>query len=86
MDVDPVSGPLAGGGSYDITTDVGTEILACASGGLRVHLGSSWALEAALRLDQHFTDWTVTDQLSGTTGQVDDYLAKGGHLGISFRF
>lgn len=86
VDVDDVAGPLAGGGTYDITEEVGTEILATASAGLRFRLGARWALETALRLDQHFTDWTVTDRVSGRTGELDDYLIKGAHIGLAYRF
>ena len=86
VDVDDASGPLAGIGTYDITQDVGTEIIAAASAGLRFRLGARWALETALRLDQHFTDWTVTDRVSGRTGQLDDYLAQGAHFGFTYRF
>lgn len=86
VDVDDITGPLAGGGSYAIANDVGTELIATASGGLRLKFGARWAFELALRLDQHFTDWTVTDRVSGRSAQLDDYLVKGGHLGLLYRF
>jgi hypothetical protein len=86
VDVDDIAGPLASGGSYAITNDVGTELIATASGGLRWRFGARWAFEVALRLDQHFTDWTVTDRISGRGTQLDDYLVKGGHLGLLYRF
>jgi hypothetical protein len=86
VDVDDIAGPLANGGSYAITNDVGTELIATASGGLRLRFGARWAFEVALRLDQHFTDWTVTDRISGRSTQLDDYLVKGGHLGLLYRF
>jgi hypothetical protein len=86
VDVEDVAGPLAGGGTYDITQEVGTEILASASAGLRFRFAERWALEAALRLDQHFTDWTVTDRVSGRTAALDDYLVQGAHFGLSYSF
>ena len=86
VDVDDVTGPLLGGGTYDITQEVGTEILVGASAGFRFRFAERWALEAALRLDQHLTDWTVTDRVSGRTTDLDDYLVKGGHFGLSYRF
>ena len=86
VDVEDVSGPRAGGGLYDITQEVGTEILASLSGGLRLRLAERWVFEAALRLDQHFTDWTVTDRVTGRTTTLDDYLVKGAHFGIVYRF
>lgn len=86
VDVDALSGPLAGGGSYEIVEDVGTELLAMGMGGLRVRLAKAWTFEAALRLEQHFTDWVVTDLQSGASISLDDYLVRGVHLGIGYRF
>ena len=86
VDVDDFAGPLAGGGSFDIAQEVGTELLLLASGGARLRLGERWRLELALRLDQHFTDWRVTDRVSGRTAELDDYLVRGVHLGVACRF
>lgn len=86
VDVDGVVGPRPGGGSYNIVQEVGTELLATGQGGLRVRLGERWALEAALRLDQHFTDWQVRDTVSGRSGNYDDYLVRGIHFGVVVRF
>ena len=86
VDVEPVAGPLAGGGRYDIVQEVGTELLATALAGLRIRLGSRWSLEAAIRAEQHQTDWTVTDRRSGRTVELDDYLTTGGHFGLAYRF
>lgn len=86
IDVPDASGPLQGGGRFDIETEVDTEIVAQLLGGVRRRLGRRWALEFALRADQHFAEWKLRDRVSGRTGTIDDYLALGGHLGVSFRF
>ncbi len=86
VSVDDVAGPLAGGGTYAITQEVGTELLLGAGIGLRVRLGGSWEFEGTLRADQHFTDWTVVDQVSGRAIDVDDYLVRGVTLGVSVGF
>jgi hypothetical protein len=86
IDVPEATGPLAGGGTFSITTDVDSEIIASLLGGVHCRLGERWFLELALRADQHFADWKLRDRISGATGAVDDYLAYGGHLGIGFRF
>lgn len=86
IDVPDAAGPLAGGGQFDIETEADTEIVLHLLAGLRRHFGQRWALEFALRADQHFADWTLTDRVSGRTGSVDDYFAYGGHLGVSVRF
>ena len=86
VDVDDQAGPLAGGGSFDIAIDAGTEWVASASVGLRVRVGERFLFEPALRLDQHFADWDVTDRGSGTTASIDDYVLKGVHLAFAYRF
>lgn len=86
VDVPDASGPLQGGGRFDIETEVDSEIVAQLLGGLRLHFGRRWGLEFALRADQHFAKWEVRDRVSGRTATIDDYRALGGHLGVSFRF
>ena len=86
MDVPGALGPLDGPGTFDIRTEVETEIIASLLAGVQWRLGEHWLLEFALRGDQHFADWEVTDRISGATGTIDDYLALGGHFGIGVRF
>lgn len=66
--------------------DAGTELVASASLGLRVRLGEGFLFEPALRLDQHFADWDITDRMSGATASIDAYLLKGVHLAFAYRF
>lgn len=86
LDVPDASGPLRGGGTFDIRTEADTELLASASAGWRRELGRRWMIELAARVDQHFADWTMTDRVSGRTATIDDWLAWGGHFGIGARF
>jgi hypothetical protein len=86
IDVPEATGPLANGGRFDIETEVDSEIVAQLLAGVRRQVGQRWALEFALRADQHFAEWKLRDRVSGRTATVDDYLALGGHLGVSFRF
>ena len=86
VDVPDVTGPRQGGGSFDISTEVDTEIIVSLIGGVRRKLGESWFAEFALRADQHFADWQSTDQISGATASINDYSAYGGYLGFGFRF
>lgn len=85
-EVDDVTGPVSGGGTFDITTDPGSETMILAGAGLRRHLGQSWALEIGLRADQHFADWKLTDRVSGRTGAIDDYTILGVQFGMTYRF
>lgn len=86
VEVDDVSGPRAGGGTFSVATDAGTEILAAGSLGLRWFFVRMVALEVAGRLDYHFADWDLVESVSGATATVDDYLVTGGHVGLTFRF
>lgn len=86
VDVDDLSGRLAGGGRYELEQDVGTELLALALVAARLRLGARWWLEGAARLEQHFTDWEVRDRVSGRRARVDDYLVRGVHLAVGRRF
>jgi hypothetical protein len=86
VDVEDVRGPLVGGGVFDLRQEVGTETLIGASGGFRLGLGRAFGIDFALRAQQHFTDWRVTDRVSGRAGEVDDYLVTGGRIGASWRF
>ena len=86
LDVPDATGPLLGGGTFDVRTEADTELLASASAGWRRDIGRRWMLELAARVDQHFADWTLTDRVSGRTATIDDWLAWGGHLGIGARF
>jgi len=38
------------------------------------------------RVDQHFADWELEDQVSGAQGSVDDYLTYGLIGGVAFGF
>ena len=86
VDVPDATGPVAGGGTFHVETDAGTEIVATLLGGRRFRFGERVALDLTLHLDQHFADWKVTDRVSGRTGSVDDYFTYGGNLAFVVRF
>jgi len=86
VDVEDQAGQLAGGGTFDVAIDAGTELVASASVGLRVRFGQRFLFEPALRFDQHFADWDITDRVSGATASIDDYLLSGVHLAFAYRF
>ncbi|MBD3869196.1 MAG: outer membrane beta-barrel protein [Acidobacteria bacterium] len=85
-DVTDVTGLIPGGGTFDLTTDAGTETLLMLSGGLRRRLGKNWNLEVGVRFDQHFTDWTIRDRDSAGTATLSNYNAYGAQLGVTYRF
>jgi hypothetical protein len=85
-DVDDLAGPATAGGSFNLTTDAGSETILSATAGGRWSWGERLRAEAALRVDHHLADWTVRDRVSGRTGSIDDYTAYGVHAGVSWRF
>lgn len=86
IDVDDVSGPLDGGGTFNITTDPGTETLLGMKVGIRQKLGINWSANYALRFDYHLANWVVTDTISATTTSIDNYSSYGLLVGISRQF
>ena len=86
VDVPDVSGARADGGAFDIHTEVDTEVLAFVMGGVRRTFGEQWYGEIALRAEQHFADWRVTDRVTGAQGSIDDYLAWGAHIAVGWRW
>jgi hypothetical protein len=84
--VPDATGPTLTGDTFDIRTEADTEIIVSLLGGVRRKLGERWFVEFTLRADQHFADWTSTDQVSGDSATVDDYYAYGGNLGFGYRF
>ncbi len=86
IDVPDVTGPTLAGGTFFIRTEADTEIIVSVLGGVRRRLGERWFLEFTLRGDQHFADWTSTDEVSGGTREIDEYFAYGGSLGFGYRF
>lgn len=85
-DVDDVQGDLDGGGTFDITTDPGSETILSAGGGVRRVISKRWAFDLGLRADHHFADWAVMDRVSGNRATVDSYTAWGAYGGLTYRF
>jgi len=74
-DIDEVRGDVSGGGTYDISTDGGTEIIPFVDAGLLHTFSKSLEAEFGIRAQYHIGGWDVKDRNSGLTGSVDDYLA-----------
>lgn len=85
-DVDTVSGPVDGGGTFTITTDAGTEIHLTAALGTSYHFSPAWSATFAARLEQHFTDYDITDTQSGTTRTLDSQTLTGASISVNYRF
>ena len=85
-DVPDVTGPRADGGTFDIRTEVDTEIIATVIGGARRTFGERWSGEVAVRAEQHFADWRSTDRVSGAQASIDDYLTWGIQFTLAYRW
>lgn len=85
-DVDDAMGPLEGGGTFNITTDPGTETILSVGGGVRRAISKRWAFDLGLKADHHIADWEVMDRVSGNRGTVDSYTAWGAYGGLTYRF
>lgn len=86
VDVPDVTGLRAEGGTFDIHTEVGTEIILTGFAGVRRALGDRWYAEFRVHANQHFADWKIEDRVTGVTGTVDDYLSFGGQLAVGVRW
>lgn len=86
IDVDDASGPLVGGGTFNIKTDASTETLIGLKAGIKQHLSDNWNINYGLRINYHFADWTVTDTVSNTTAKIDNYGLYGILVGVERKF
>jgi len=86
IDLDNAAGDIRGGGSYDIETDVDTEVILTGSAGWMQQLGEHWSARYAFSAEHHSGDWELRDRTSGSTGKIDDYELYGLRLGLNYRF
>lgn len=86
VDVKNAVGPIAGGGTFNIRTDAGTETLLGLKIGVRQRLSDSWILNYALRATYHIADWTVTDTVTGATARIGNYGIYGLLVGVERKF
>ena len=86
IDVDDATGPLVGGGTFNIRTDAKTETVIGFKGGIKQYLSDNWNMNYALKINYHLADWTVTDLNSSTTAKIDNYALYGLMVGVERKF
>lgn len=86
VSIDDVTGPVRGGGTFNITTEPGNEFIVLAGLGYRYDFSKNIAIKLETDLNQHFANWKVKDKITGNTGSVDDYTSYGFRLGFSYQF
>jgi hypothetical protein len=80
-----VRGATPTGGTWDIATDASNELHVLLAVGLRRGIGR-WAVDGALHLEHHATDYELVDRVSGRTATVSSQRPWGGSIGLSYRF
>lgn len=84
--VPTVSGPLDGGGTFEVSTRAKREWIVGAGAGVRYQFASGWAGEAGLQAEHHQANWRVSDAVSGRSAKVGAYQAAGLWLGLAVAF
>lgn len=85
-DVKDVSGPVANGGTFDITTKSGTEIHLITSLGTSYHFSSLWSATFVARVERHFMDHRLTDRVTDTTAKIDSQTPIGISISLHRQF
>lgn len=86
IDAPPVSGPTDTGGRFDIATEVSDELHLMTAIGLRRPVGENWSFIATFHLENHATDYKLTDRVSGTTGTIGSHSPVGISFTMGYRF
>ena len=84
--VDDVVGPTDAGGTFDIRTDVGSEIHLMATLGSSYNFSESWSTSFSARIEHHFMDVLITDRVSGDTAKIDSQSPIGAFWSLNYRF
>lgn len=84
--VDDVSGPTDTGGTFDLTFDVGNEIHLMGTVGTSYNFSENWSTSFSARLEHHFMDVLVTDNVSGATKKIDSQSPMGAYISLNYRF
>lgn len=79
-------GTTPSGGSFNVATTADDEVHVFAGAGLRRSFGEHWALETALTIQHHTTDYQLVDLVSGATGSIGSHTPYGLTLGVSYGF
>ena len=86
LDIDDASGPVEGGGTFNIKSNASTETIVGFKTGIKHHVSETWNINYAIRLDYHMADWEVTDSVSNASGTIDDYITYGALIGVEKLF
>lgn len=79
--IDDVQGG-EGEGAFDINAEGGIETVPGCGVGL-LYCRNNWTLDGGIKVERHIVDWDLENRLTGVIGEVGDYTAWGGWLGLS---
>lgn len=86
VSIDPASGDLISGGTYDITTNTSSELVTMAMLGMTWRFGQYIETDVSASVEHHSGKWEVTDKVSGITKTLDGYTPIGLRLGVNYYF
>ena len=86
IDMDNAEGDVVGGGTYDIETDIDTELIIIAGVGALQNLSKNWSARYEFTAESHQGGWDLTENVSGNTGKIDEYGIYGIRLGMTYLF
>lgn len=84
--VDDLRGPVAGGGTFDLEFDTGTDIQLMSTLGTSWYFSSRWSASFTARFEHHFTDIKIIDRISGAETTIDSQSPLGGYVSLNYRF
>jgi len=84
--VDDVSGPVDGGGTFDLDFNVGNEIQLMGTIGTSWYFSSKWSASFTARVEHHFMDIRITDRISAAETKIDSQSPVGAYLSLNYRF
>lgn len=80
------TGPVAGGGTFDIRTDGGTEVVPSLGAGMRYRFTRQLSAELEFVASHHVSKWKLRDSVSGRTATLKGYSSVGVQTGLSISF
>ena len=84
--VDDVGGFTETGEPFYLTFDVGSEVHLMGTLGTSYNFSENWSTSFAARLEHHFMDVLITDEVSGATAKIDSQSPMGAYLSLNYRF
>jgi len=86
IDVENATGTIQGGGTYDISTNVDTDIVLLVGVGIQTPLGNDWVFDSNLGFRQHFGNWSLQDVESSANTTINGFSSWILQIGITLKY